>query len=247
MSTTADPTRATPPPFRQWCPELVQALRAPFPDDVWREMQIPKKGGGTTRVPYIPWHRYAERLDQLVGPHGWTIGRPRWEVIGSPARLVMTAPFTILGVTKWPVATDDLEKVDKHSGGIEHVEGYGGPGERAAASLLKRGCALFGLGREDTYVRKGPSRRGGQGRNGRGADRREPPRRPADGAPAEGEPKASPAQRRKIDRLIAERLLPPEQIPALQARLGPELTRARASELIDHLSGLPLKAAGAAS
>lgn len=210
------------PRFAEWCPDLVAALREPFPDSAWRDMEIPTKGGKTTSVPYIPWFHYAEKLDELVGPAGWSIGEPRWQVIGSPAQLIVAAPITILGVTKWAVATDDLERIDRKSGEIEHVEGYGGPIERAMAALLKRGCALFGLGRDDVYARKGPAGK------------------------ARGPKPAQPWQRKKINRLMREREIAPNELTALQGRLGDDLTFEKAGEIIDWLSKRPVKQAGAA-
>lgn len=235
------------PPFDHWCPELIQALRQPFPDSAWKEMEIPNRTSGTkTVVPFIPWHRYAERLDELVGPHGWSTGEPRWEVIGSPARLVMAASLTILDVTKWVVVTVELEKLDRKSGEIEQIEGYGGPMERAFASLLKRGCALFGLGREDVYVRKGPA--GGARRTGGGGE--EPPRRSGRGGRAAGQREAGPTlaqpwQRNKIERLLRRRDVPPNELHAITAQLGPKLTRDRANEIIARLNTMPEKPAEA--
>lgn len=208
--------------FTEWCPELEAALQEPFPEDHWTTFEVPTKGGKKTQVPFVPWFRYAERLNELVGPHGWSVGELKAQVYGSPARMIMMLPLTILGVTKVQVGEDELEKFDKESGAYEPVEGYGGPGQRAYAQALKRAAALFGMGLIETYDK---SRRG----------------KPQQAArPQSGDDRhASPAQLRRIRALMSERVVPDDQLLALRTRLDGTLSRAKASEIISHLESLP--------
>lgn len=113
--------------YDEWCEGLVAALNEPFPD----EYHSTKRRGGTL-LTFVPWYRYVERLNELVGS-GWSIERPDIRDYGG--RLVVGVRLTILGVTRQNFG-DEIEEKDT----------FGTPITNAYAQAFKRSCAMFGLG-----------------------------------------------------------------------------------------------------
>lgn len=111
----------------EWTPALRDALHEPFPAE-WHKT---KKQGGA-EITFVEWHRYALRLNDLVGPDGWEV-RLRFLEVGG--KLIATASLTILGVTKENVGDEDEEK-----------DSYGTASTNSFAQAYKRAAALFGMG-----------------------------------------------------------------------------------------------------
>lgn len=139
--------------FAEWTPDLAVALADPFPD-AW----VKEKVQGGSRIRFVPWFRYAERLNELVGPEGWSTSLSLHEVGG---KLVVVASLTVLGVTKQNVGDEDEDK-----------DNFGTACTNAFAQAYKRAAALFGLG---LYMYDKDAPRGQQ------RPSRAPARRPANG------------------------------------------------------------------
>jgi hypothetical protein len=110
-------------------PDLIAALSRPFPVS-----EVDIKPGAVRQdetaalaLAYADWRAYAERLDAVVGPAGWSIQLIPWGNTRVIARL------TLFGVTK--DASGEGDPDDPHAGTI------------AEAQAKKRACADFGLGR----------------------------------------------------------------------------------------------------
>lgn len=110
-------------------PDLLAALTAPFPLDQVEVKPGAVRQDGTAAIAlaYADWRTYAERLDTVVGPGGWSIQLIPW----GETRLI--ARLTIMGITK--DASGEGEAHDDNCGTI------------AEAQAKKRACAEFGLGR----------------------------------------------------------------------------------------------------
>lgn len=127
-----------------WTPELVAALAEPFPIE-WHQ-QKSKKGT------FVSVHRYVNRLNELVGPDGWSMEAP--VPYHSGAKLGLGVGVTILGVTKWNVGDEmedhgePIESVDPNTGEVtEKVVDFGSSSTNSWAQAFKRCCAYgFGLG-----------------------------------------------------------------------------------------------------
>jgi hypothetical protein len=116
------------PEFTEWGDDLADALAAPFPDAV-----VKTKRKGSTNISFVSWHIYAARLNQLVGPNGWSASiADRAEVGG---KLMLAVTVTILGCAQTNVGTEDEDKDD-----------YGDAATNAWAQAFKRACAGHGLG-----------------------------------------------------------------------------------------------------
>lgn len=113
--------------YTEWTDELREALRAPFPAE-WHKT---KRQGGA-EITFVEWHRYADRLNELVGPDGWEI-RLRFVEVGG--KLITVAGLEILGTTKENVGDEDEAK-----------DNYGTACTNSFAQSFKRAAALFGLG-----------------------------------------------------------------------------------------------------
>lgn len=113
--------------FDKWSDELHAALNAPFPADLHKT----KKQGGA-EITFVEWHRYADRLNALVGPEGWEVAL-RFHDVGG--KLVTVASMSILGVTKENVGDEDEDK-----------DSYGTACTNSFAQAFKRAAALFGMG-----------------------------------------------------------------------------------------------------
>ena len=174
----------TQPPFTTWCPELEQALAAPFPAEVFEPK---KKGQGDKAftLDVLSWVWYEQRLNDLVGVAGWHLGEPMIAIVKD--RLVMRGSLTILGVTKWQIAGAPLTWMDRKTGEEREIgDAEGGPEMNAFGKLRRRLCGEFGLGfyllveqtrkRIEKARREGgraPRRQSGSGGNG-GAPRQAP-------------------------------------------------------------------------
>lgn len=119
----------------EWNPALIEALRRPFPPECHEE----KRQGGS-KITFVALHHYKRRLNELVGPHGWS-STVRMEPIGG--RLVATVALTILGVTKENVG-DEVEEPEVNERG--NIKMVGVPATNSYAQAFKRACADFGLG-----------------------------------------------------------------------------------------------------
>ncbi len=129
--------------FAVWCPDLVTALAEPFPPEMLKTKTL--KGNV---ISFVPWHRYTEKLNALVG-HEWAMEPPIPMQAGG--KLVIAVGLTILGVTRWNVGDEDADH-----------EGYGSGATNAFAQAYKRAAALFGMGL-DMYDK---SKQGGGGKAG---------------------------------------------------------------------------------
>lgn len=116
------------PLYTEWSDALAAELAKPFPSAV---IKTKKKGG--TSIAFVSWHHYAARLNQLVGPQGWSAAVTNHFEVGGKLALAVTV--TILGHPQTQVGTEDEDKDD-----------YGDAATNAWAQALKRACALFGLG-----------------------------------------------------------------------------------------------------
>lgn len=121
--------------FDEWSPELVAALEEPFAPGDHKD----KTQGGTS-ITFVDVHKYKERLNATVGPHGWSC-TVRLEPIGG--KLIATVALTVLGVTKENVG-DEVEVPEKNAKGNEKI--IGGPATNSYAQAFKRSCSDFGLG-----------------------------------------------------------------------------------------------------
>jgi hypothetical protein len=121
--------------YDSWDENLIEALAEPFaPSD-----HKTKKQGGQ-EITFVDVHRYKERLNATVGPHGWS-STLRLEPIGG--KLIATVALTVLGVTKENVG-DEVEVPEVNERGNEKI--IGGPATNSYAQAFKRAASDFGLG-----------------------------------------------------------------------------------------------------
>jgi hypothetical protein len=113
--------------FLAWDEGLADALAEPFPAE-WHKT----KSQGGASITFVEWHRYAHRLNALVGPQGWEI-RLRFHDVGG--KLITVAALSILGVTKENVGDEDEDK-----------DNYGTACTNSFAQAMKRAAALHGMG-----------------------------------------------------------------------------------------------------
>jgi hypothetical protein len=125
-----------------WTPELVAALAEPFP----RELHTNKHNRGT----FVSVRHYVARLNELVGPQGWSMDAPVAFHAGN--KLCLGVGVTILGVTKWNVGDeqedhgDPIEYTDPNSGEVkEKVVDFGSSSTNSWAQAFKR-CLAYGFG-----------------------------------------------------------------------------------------------------
>lgn len=126
----------------EWTKELAADLAAPFPIN-----QHTQKGGKGT---FVSVRHYVQRLDELVGPHGWSMPQPATHHAG--AKLGICVGVTILGVTKWNFGDevedhgDPIEFTDRSTGEVkEKVVDFGTSYTNAWAQGFKR-CLAYGFG-----------------------------------------------------------------------------------------------------
>src|SRR5688500_11750173 len=166
--------------FTEWCPERVEALAAPFP----KELHAQKDRRGT----FVSVHHYVARLNELVGPNGWSMPEPSTYHAG--AKLGCAVGITILGVTKWNVGDEmedhgePVEYTDDQGKTREKVVDFGSSSTNSWAQAFKRCCAYgFGLGLylyDKEFTKRYLSERPGANRSA------EPERRPAGDQTAKG-------------------------------------------------------------
>ena len=110
-------------------PDLVEALRAPFPWDALevRPGSVRRDGTGALALAYADPRVYEERLDAVARPEHWSVEFAPW----GNTRLICR--LTIFGVVK--CSTGEADPTDKNAGTV------------AEAQAFKRACAKFGLGR----------------------------------------------------------------------------------------------------
>jgi hypothetical protein len=119
----------------EWSSAIVAALAEPFePQD-----HKTKRQGGQN-ITFVDVHRYKERLNLVVGPHGWE-SAVRFDVVGG--KLIATVRLTVLGVTKENVG-DEVEVPELNERGNEKI--VGSPATNSYAQAFKRACSDFGLG-----------------------------------------------------------------------------------------------------
>jgi hypothetical protein len=121
--------------FTEWCPELVAELAKPFP----RNMHASKGSKGT----FVSVHHYVARLNDLVGPQGWSMPAPSSYHAGN--KLGLCVGVTILGVTKWNVGDEMEDHGEPDDDNV--VRDFGSSSTNSWAQGFKRCCAYgFGLG-----------------------------------------------------------------------------------------------------
>ena len=122
-------TLSTPHPPVTLTPDIVDALRAPFPWDVIevRPGSVRKDGTGALALAYADPRVYMARLDAVVGPANWSVEFAPW----GDHRLICR--LTIFGVVK--CSTGEADPHDKNAGTV------------AEAQAFKRACVAFTLGR----------------------------------------------------------------------------------------------------
>ena len=112
--------------------EVFPQLAAPFPGARvrWRTVEVDEREGQVRVVPYVDATAVMDRLDEVVGPEGWSYDfdlLPDGTVKGK---------LTILGITKCnrgAIEGNDVSTADKVKGD--------------ASDGLKRAAVLFGIGR----------------------------------------------------------------------------------------------------
>ncbi len=121
--------RSTPLPPMTLTPDIIDALRAPFPWDVIevRPGSVRKDGTGALALAYADPRVYMARLDAVVGPEHWSVEFAPW----GEHRLICR--LTMFGVVK--CSTGEADSKDKNAGTV------------AEAQAFKRACVAFGLGR----------------------------------------------------------------------------------------------------
>ncbi len=110
-------------------PDLIDALRAPFPWDALavRPGSVRRDGTGALALAFADPRVYEERLDDVAGPEHWSVEFAPW----GNTRLICR--LTLFGVVK--CSTGEADPTDKNAGTV------------AEAQAFKRACAKFGVGR----------------------------------------------------------------------------------------------------
>lgn len=197
--------------FETWDEDLIAALAEPFaPSD-----HKTKKQGGQ-EITFVDVHRYKERLNATVGPHGWS-NTLRLEPIGG--KLIATVALTVLGVTKENVG-DEVEVPELNERGNEKI--IGGPATNSYAQAFKRAASDFGLGAYlyDKEKRDAASKSTGYTSNGNG-----------NRAP-------TPATVRQLDfatNLVRSHLFTEDERAAIEASIAKNPTASNVSKAIDRM------------
>jgi hypothetical protein len=130
--------------YTEWNEELETALAEPFPP----ELHKTKDRFGT----FVSVRHYVERLNELVGVHGWSMDAPVHYRSGN--KLGLAVGVTILGVTKWNVGDEmedhgePIEYTHERTGEVkEKVVDFGSSSTNSWAQAFKRCCAYgFSMG-----------------------------------------------------------------------------------------------------
>lgn len=118
---------------KEWSPELMAALAEPFdPALIGLKEVKDRKTNTTSKIPFVSWTHYVERLNKLVGP-GWSDNVTMMHSAGG--KLVVAVSVTILGVTRSNLGDENEAK-----------DSFGTASTNAVAQAQKRACAKFGLG-----------------------------------------------------------------------------------------------------
>lgn len=189
---------------RDWNQDVAGELARPFHPDIvkWRPGSKNKDGSKAMALAYIDARDVMDRLDQCVGPNGWTT---HFATLNDDRQAVSCA-LTVLGVTKQDVG---------YPNGRNDEEPY----KAAFSDALKRAAVHFGIGRElydtpqfwlpiDNYGRFSATPAYVVGK-GWVAPGQEPPREQQ--SPASGGSKASDAMRRKVFAALKETGLDAEE------------------------------------
>lgn len=187
--------------FDEWGEDLIAALSEPFaPAD-----HKTKKQGGS-EITFVDVHKYKERLNATVGPHGWS-NTVRLDPIGG--KLVATVALTILGVTKENVGDEDEDK-----------DSFGTASTNAFAQAFKRVASDFSLGSYlyDPAKRDAASKSTGYTSNGNRAP-----------APA------TVKQLDFAAKLVKSHLFTEDERAAIQASIAKNPTAANVSKAIDRM------------
>jgi hypothetical protein len=202
--------------FDAWSEDLIAALGEPFAAEDHKS----KRQGGQ-EITFVDVHKYKERLNATVGPHGWS-SAVRLEPVGG--KLICTVALTVLGVTKENVG-DEVEVPELNERGNEKI--IGSPATNSYAQAFKRCCSDFGLGdylydeaRRSAAAGKRPAR------SQSGNDRSQS---------GNGD-KASDAQLGLIKRLMASMAVTQIERDGIQKRIGAGMTKKQASEAIEWLN-----------
>lgn len=115
-------------------PELINALREPFPAETHKERELP--GGG--KWFFIPWQLIRKRLNDVY---------PDWQVeYGTPIYLgdfcTVSCTLTIAGVSRQAWGNAPVELLSKSGRDMSR----GTPIERAIADSFKNAAEAFGIG-----------------------------------------------------------------------------------------------------
>ena len=120
--------------MKEWTPEIAKALAAPFKESDVSWVVVATSNKNTPQMtelwaPYVEAEPILDRLDDVVGPGGWSLDI---EVVGDRSAICR---LTILGVTK------------AGAGQIAAEQKTDQPFKAAATDALKRAAVLFGIGR----------------------------------------------------------------------------------------------------
>ena len=200
--------------FDAWTEELIAALNEPFA----AESHKTKKQGGS-EITFVDVHKYKERLNATVGPHGWSCTL-RLEPIGG--KLIATVALTVLGVTKENVG-DEVEVPELNERGNEKI--VGGPATNSYAQAFKRACSDFGLGAYLYDEQKRNAARGTRSQSGNNRTQN-----------VSGTDSASDAQLGLIKRLMASMAVTQVERDGIQKRVTAGMTKKQASEAIEWLN-----------
>jgi len=183
--------------MKEWTPEIAKALAAPFREADVSWVVVATSNKNTPQMtelwaPYLEADPIIDRLDEVLGPDGWSLDIEAVGERGAICRL------TILGVMKagaGQIAAD--QKTDQ-------------PFKAAATDALKRAAVLFGIGRYLHKVQnewRKPTAEGARPKRGAGPKAPPPAPRPApEAAPPAASPSPEPA-------LKSEGTKPPEGHP----------------------------------
>src|SRR3990167_10981429 len=162
--------------MNEWTPEIAHKLAAPFKEADVSWIVVATANKNTPQMtelwaPYLEADPIIDRLDQVLGPDGWSLDI---EAVGDRAAICR---LTILGVTKagaGQIAAD--QKTDQ-------------PFKAAATDALKRAAVLFGIGRYLHKVQNEWRKPNAEGSRPRAPKKAEPPTPP----PPAAEPPLAPA------------------------------------------------------
>jgi hypothetical protein len=217
--------------YTEWCEELEAALAEPFA----AELHKTKDRFGT----FVSVRHYVERLNELVGVHGWSMDAPVQYRSGN--KLGLAVGVTILGVTKWNVGDEmedhgePIEYTDERTGEVkEKVVDFGSSSTNSWAQAFKRCCAYgFSMGlylydKDRTRAMLSGGRRNGA------AKQKQPTRvRTTD-------KDAADYQLDRIAVLLGTQVVPDEKVAKITERMGNGMTPDEAKGTIMWLERQPV-------